>query len=73
MAKDFIMLTGSKQDLVISEHAPFRINYDKDGPFWTRSKEAHTDKYYVVGFDKAKRYASVDADIGKYAAVCIQK
>lgn len=73
LAKDFVMLTDSKQDLVISGHAPFRKNYDKYGPFWTRSKEANTTKYYVVGFDKAKRYASVDADIGKYAAVCIQR
>lgn len=73
LAKDFIKLTDSKEDLAISRHAPFRKNYDKYGPFWTRTRVANSRKYYVVGFDNSKRYASVNADIGKYTAVCVQR
>jgi hypothetical protein len=73
LAGDFIKLTDSEEKLTISEYAPFRRNYDKYGPFWTRTKVANTTRYYVVGFDKAKRYEGVDANIGKYTAVCIQK
>lgn len=73
LAEDFMKLTDSKKDLAISKYAPFRKNYDKYGPFWTKTKVANTTRYYVVGFDKAKRYEGVDANIGKYTAVCIQK
>jgi hypothetical protein len=72
-ATDFTKLTGTKDDLRIPAHAPFLHNYDKYGPFWTNTKAANTTKYYVVvGFDKKRKYGNVDADIGRYTAVCIQ-
>ena len=72
-ATDFIKLIGARGDFGIPAHAPFRHNYDKYGPFWTNTKAANTTKYYVVvGFDKKRKYGNVDADIGRYTAVCIQ-
>ena len=66
-------MIGARGDFGIPAHAPFRHNYDKYGPFWTNTKAANTAKYYVVvGFDKKRKYGNVDADIGRYTAVCIQ-
>lgn len=74
LAKDFITLANSKEDLTIAKDAPFRVNYDKFGPFWTKTKVANTAAYYmVVGFDQTRKYEGVDADVGRFTAVCIQK
>lgn len=73
LAEDLIQLAESKKDFTISKHAPFRANYDKYGPFWTKTKDANSATYYmVVGFDKARKYESVDVDVGRFTAVCIQ-
>jgi len=72
-APDFIKLIGAKDDFRIPAHAPFLHNYDKYGPFWTNTTAADTNKYYVVvGFDKKRKYGNVNAEIGRYTAVCIQ-